>query len=1203
MAVDFQNRKKKSDGSLPPGTLCEDVQLVMSEVSDGAHAFVQHLSVLDFHARGYIRPVCVIYVTRDRRKLMQCLEDLIQEMNLVSKYLKAGSKKNFIRDVDHRISTIKNREASRVRRSQSGRNVLAETTSSADGSDTDSQKLTEMLAQLESTRRQIKREQSDSLFSSAGARLLLASASAVKQSVPSTHRNSRPRSKFVKRISKSLSPPRSHWFASLGLHLTDHSKLLSNTSRLPLALHKPFRHTSNGRLLESEMVPFHSEKQPSPTVPPPLVRSVSENKVVQVKEQVRRQIKHEPAADSLPDVDLLSFLQRSLSLTDTSRSLEVLCGSAFKAAVAILQRIHQIYQGSAFEIAVRKQDASIAWPPPSCLSIGDTLCVNMFLSANPFASNINSNLTANQPHRSMTLSSRHTNPLSSSPGSVDGSNGDLSAHHQCSCSGVNRCDSMACVNEQGSPRSLSKLKNFFPSPQLDESKGSAIFNRSADTRRTMLDTLSPDTASVKISNRFLVRRSSDVLSRLSEIQEATSPVSYSASLADSAESSRITSQVASNAHSFIAEGANVHSKIDTPVDTVSPVLDNDRTQVKSPLNLVIPTPSSGPSASFMSPIRETIPSRLFSKKHDLSVTATHSTSFDTVERLTPRVPSRRTVPHSPGRNSNRSSVPFAIGSPIPSAGSPSLASNQIPAPGVSITLPVYVNWDHFPHHVRKYFVHQVGSNRSRWPQRRGSLVLKNVQGLPSLSRPRFLMNSPLVQAGTFSPAASRSSLGVQNNIHISSWSPSSPSMPTVHSPMSMSPSASFTTQSPTQPQLHRSTAPAATEAPFLLSSSLLTFKKRFSFADQILISLLLGRPVIIHGYSQHEEQIRSLIRMLAFFVPGVADCRGYRSPASGTWVGSAIDEDISLWRSSHRVCEWQTVSPALEDLGRVKLLGLSKTVSVPMTVSPYCTLWDFEAESLWAPEKYTSSHNSSRLIRFLLHNKKRWHNDAIYQDWLKYMLTELGVKTWLYYHLCCLGGHMDPTTPATRHRSYSAEETVQNGPVLVNSSPGSLSVSSTPARPVREPSRRLLSSAAVAFAYDKSPDVSGHRVVAKVHKRSNSTVDRGLPLPGQRRDEESIMDFVRMFGIDKEIVKYLAELVKHQQAVDVHSVCDVFPKQSATNRTVHNGPRGVAPIIHLDFALCKMYKNVAVTAEVPEELIMVPTYAKIAARSKHSPST
>jgi hypothetical protein len=70
------------------------------------------LTLLDVNARGYVRPICLSYLSREPRKIATHFLDLAREFALAAETLKRGNYDLFRRDVERRIADL---EFTRVR--------------------------------------------------------------------------------------------------------------------------------------------------------------------------------------------------------------------------------------------------------------------------------------------------------------------------------------------------------------------------------------------------------------------------------------------------------------------------------------------------------------------------------------------------------------------------------------------------------------------------------------------------------------------------------------------------------------------------------------------------------------------------------------------------------------------------------------------------------------------------------------------------------------------------------------------------------------------------------------------------------------------------------------------------------------------------------------------------------------------------------
>jgi hypothetical protein len=87
----------------------------------------------------------------------------------------------------------------------------------------------------------------------------------------------------------------------------------------------------------------------------------------------------------------------------------------------------------------------------------------------------------------------------------------------------------------------------------------------------------------------------------------------------------------------------------------------------------------------------------------------------------------------------------------------------------------------------------------------------------------------------------------------------------------------------------------------------MAFCEQHTYAPHVVYALLSGRLLIVHGSPQQEDAVRALIKALWLFVPG-----------------ASAREQVVPWREREPL--------TLADLGRLKLLGLSKRLAVPKTL-------------------------------------------------------------------------------------------------------------------------------------------------------------------------------------------------------------------------------------------------------------------------------
>ncbi|XP_065828955.1 guanine nucleotide exchange protein smcr8a-like [Oscarella lobularis] len=109
MAVDYQAQSKGE-----AFRFAIDTQVVQTEEDDHiqAHAYVHHFTLYDIHARGYVRPFCMTYVTGDHSKIMLNFDEMTKQFQRVSESFRFSNMRIFHRDLlSHRTRLRKTGES------------------------------------------------------------------------------------------------------------------------------------------------------------------------------------------------------------------------------------------------------------------------------------------------------------------------------------------------------------------------------------------------------------------------------------------------------------------------------------------------------------------------------------------------------------------------------------------------------------------------------------------------------------------------------------------------------------------------------------------------------------------------------------------------------------------------------------------------------------------------------------------------------------------------------------------------------------------------------------------------------------------------------------------------------------------------------------------------------------------------------------
>lgn len=87
-------------------SLVEDTQMFLSEKKEGVHAYVHHFTLYDIHARGFVRPFCMCYISRCKRKMYAFLDHLMDEFTKVSRLFRHGNRISFLQDLEQRLAEV-----------------------------------------------------------------------------------------------------------------------------------------------------------------------------------------------------------------------------------------------------------------------------------------------------------------------------------------------------------------------------------------------------------------------------------------------------------------------------------------------------------------------------------------------------------------------------------------------------------------------------------------------------------------------------------------------------------------------------------------------------------------------------------------------------------------------------------------------------------------------------------------------------------------------------------------------------------------------------------------------------------------------------------------------------------------------------------------------------------------------------------------
>ncbi|XP_042206125.1 uncharacterized protein LOC121855307 isoform X2 [Homarus americanus] len=106
----------------------EDTQMVQQDINPGVHVYVHYFTLYDVRARGFVRPMCLSYISSDARKLLHYFSQLRQHFIMATEYLKLSNLEWFSEEMK---GLIRNLEYTKDRYIQVQRNVLADSSSNS----------------------------------------------------------------------------------------------------------------------------------------------------------------------------------------------------------------------------------------------------------------------------------------------------------------------------------------------------------------------------------------------------------------------------------------------------------------------------------------------------------------------------------------------------------------------------------------------------------------------------------------------------------------------------------------------------------------------------------------------------------------------------------------------------------------------------------------------------------------------------------------------------------------------------------------------------------------------------------------------------------------------------------------------------------------------------------------------------------------
>ncbi|KAF9350739.1 hypothetical protein BGX34_001018 [Mortierella sp. NVP85] len=84
----------------------EDIEVYLCDAEKGYWAYVHHFTLFDINARGFVRPFCMSYITRDPQKTMTHYEEMRHKFSRAALYFKTGNYTLFRHDLTKKLRDL-----------------------------------------------------------------------------------------------------------------------------------------------------------------------------------------------------------------------------------------------------------------------------------------------------------------------------------------------------------------------------------------------------------------------------------------------------------------------------------------------------------------------------------------------------------------------------------------------------------------------------------------------------------------------------------------------------------------------------------------------------------------------------------------------------------------------------------------------------------------------------------------------------------------------------------------------------------------------------------------------------------------------------------------------------------------------------------------------------------------------------------------
>ncbi|CAG0886871.1 unnamed protein product [Cyprideis torosa] len=105
LAVKVMSTDYQGSGS-SHSCIIEDVQVLHSNLSPGLHAYTHYITLCDVKARGFVRPICLSYLSHEKDKIRLIFEELRERFLKASSVLKQGNRLWFGGDLEEMLKDL-----------------------------------------------------------------------------------------------------------------------------------------------------------------------------------------------------------------------------------------------------------------------------------------------------------------------------------------------------------------------------------------------------------------------------------------------------------------------------------------------------------------------------------------------------------------------------------------------------------------------------------------------------------------------------------------------------------------------------------------------------------------------------------------------------------------------------------------------------------------------------------------------------------------------------------------------------------------------------------------------------------------------------------------------------------------------------------------------------------------------------------------